>query len=296
MNNLLHCFVRNDGSPSLSMAAMIIGSMSNIVLDYVFIFLFHMGIFGAILATGLAPVISLAVLVSYFIHRKNGFPFMKFSLDMKGVLRILSIGVSSLVTELTSGIVLLLFNFIILHLAGNTGVAAFSVITVISLVVVAVYTGLSQGIQPLLSLNHGTGNRQNVKVVWKYAMITMLLLSSIIYSTIFFCAPQLVFIFNNERNAVLQEFAVMGLKLYFLVCPFMGFNILTATYFTSTEHPHPAQIISLLRGFIVLLPVAFLLSSLLKMTGVWCAYPLTECIVALTGAVFYILQKKKKAH
>ncbi len=286
-NNLLQCFVRNDGSPSLSMAAMITGSMSNIVLDYIFIFPLHMGIFGAILATGLAPVISMMILSSYFIRRKNHFHFMKSSPDIKVILSIISSGVPPLVTELTSGIVMFLFNFIILRLAGNTGVAAFGVITVISLVVVAVYTGLSQGIQPLLSLNYGTGNKQNVKSVWRYAMVTMLLLSSFIYFTIFFYAPQLVFIFNKEHDEVLQTFAVTGLKLYFLACPFMGFNIITATYFTSTERPHPAQIISLLRGFFVLIPIAFLLSSFLKMTGVWCAYPLTEFIVALTGIAFY---------
>lgn len=293
MNNLLQCFVRNDGRPSLSMAAMITGSMSNIVLDYVFIFPLGMGIFGAILATGLAPVISMGVLSSYFIRKKNGFCFVKSPPEINVVSGIVSSGVPPLVTELTSGVVMLLFNFIILRLAGNIGVAAFSVITVISLVVVAIYTGLSQGVQPLFSLNHGTGDRENVRAIWRYAMVTMLLLSGMIYLTIFLYAPQLAHIFNSERNEELQGFAVTGLKLYFLACPFMGFNIITATCFTSTERPRPAQIISLLRGFFVLVPVAFLLSSLFRMTGVWCAYPLTELIVALMGAVFYITSKKE---
>lgn len=287
MNHLLQCFVRNDGSPPLSMAAMITGSMSNIVLDFIFIFPLRMGIFGAILATGLAPVISMGVLSVYFIRGKNCFCFAKSRPEMKVVSGIVSSGVPPLVTELTSGVVMLLFNFIILRLAGNTGVAAFGVITVISLVAAALYTGLSQGIQPLLSSNYGAGNRKNVKAVWKYAMVTMLLLSGSLYLAIFFCAPQLVSVFNSEQNTGLQEIAVRGLKLYFLACPFMGFNIITATYFTSTERPRPAQVLSLLRGFFVLVPAAFLLSALLKMTGVWCAYPLTELIVALTGAVFY---------
>lgn len=294
MNNLLQCFVRNDGNPSLSMAAMIAGSMANVVLDYIFIFPLRMGIFGAIFATGLAPVISMGVLSSYFIRKKNRFRFLKSSPDLKVMSGIVSSGVPPLVTELTSGIVMLLFNFIILRLTGNIGVAAFSVITVISLVVVAIYTGLSQGIQPLLSLNHGAGDKQNVKAIWRYAMVTMLLLSGITYLTISIRAPQLASIFNSERNEVLQGFAVIGLKLYFLACPFMGFNIITATYFTSTELPCPAQIISLLRGFFVLVPIAFLLSALLKMAGVWCAYPLTELIVALLGLTFYIVSKKKK--
>lgn len=293
VNHLFQCFVRNDGNPSLSMAAMIAGSFSNVVLDYIFIFPLHMGIFGAIFATGLAPVISMTILSSYFIRKKNRFHFVKVLPKAKMVFEILSSGVPSFVTETTSGIVMLVFNFIILGLEGNTGVAAFAVITVISLVIVAIYTGLSQGIQPIISLNHGAGNPSNVKSILKYALITVLILSSVIYTIIFFGASQLVSIFNSENNHILQTLAVTGLRLYFLACPFIGFNIVTATYFTSTERPHPAQIISLLRGFFVLIPMAFLLSALLKMTGVWCAYPLTEFIVAWVGVMLYVLSIKR---
>lgn len=125
INNLLQCFVRNDGKPSLSMTAMISGSLSNVVLDYLFIFLFRMGIFGAILAMGFAPVISIAVLLPYFIRKKNGFHFVKSAPDIKRVLEIVSSGIPPFVTELSSGIVMFLFNFIILRLEGNIGVAAF---------------------------------------------------------------------------------------------------------------------------------------------------------------------------
>lgn len=292
-NNLLQCFVRNDGKPSLSMAAMITGSLSNIILDYIFIFPLHMGIFGAILATGLSPVISILVLSPYLIGRKNHFHFVRAACGGKKIREILSTGLPPFVTEISSGIVMFLFNFIILRLTGNIGVAAFSVITVISLVVVAIYTGLSQGIQPILSSNHGAGYAANVKAIRKYAMITMLLLSSIIYGIIFCEASQLVMIFNSEGNDVLQEIAVAGMKLYFLACPFIGFNIVTATYFTSTERPRPGQLISIFRGLVILVPMAFLLSSLFEMTGVWCAYPLTEFVVALIGVGFYALAGKR---
>lgn len=291
-NNLLQCFVRNDGNPSLSMTAMISGSLSNVVLDYLFIFPLHMGIFGAILATGFAPIISIAVLSPYFFKKKNRFHFMKAAPNVRKMLEIIASGIPSFVTELSSGIVMFLFNFIILRLEGNIGVAAFGVITVISLVVVAIYTGLSQGIQPIISANYGTGNREGVKTILVYAMVTALFLSGTIYTVIFFGASQIAFIFNSERNETLQMLAVTGLKLYFLACPFIGFNIVTATYFTSTERPRPAQVISFLRGLFVLVPMAFLLSTVWKMTGIWYTYPLTECIVSIVGAVFYILNRK----
>ena len=101
---------------------------------------------------------------------------------MQRVSNIVSNGIPPLVTEISSGVVMFLFNFIILRLNGNTGVAAFGIVSVISLVVIAIYTGLSQGIQPILSLNHGAGNKVNVNTIRTYALTTALLLSVILYS------------------------------------------------------------------------------------------------------------------
>ena len=123
-NNLLLCFIRNDGAPQLSMAAMITGSLSNVVLDYVFMFPFGMGIFGAVFATGLAPVISILVLSTYLFRRKNQFRLRKCRLSGRLALGICSSGLPSLITELSSGIVIIGFNMIILGIAGNIGVAA----------------------------------------------------------------------------------------------------------------------------------------------------------------------------
>ncbi len=294
LNNLLQCFIRTDGKPSLSMTAMITGSLSNVLLDYIFIFPLDMGIFGAILATGLAPVISICVLSPYLIRRKNNFRFVKSTFGGRYAKEILSSGFSPFLTEATSGVVMFLFNFIILRITGNIGVAAFGVISVISLVVIAVYTGLSQGVQPVMSSNHGERKPGNVKTVLKYSLITALVLSCAIYSAIFFGASGLTSIFNSEKNQTLQALAETGLKLYFIACPFIGFNIIMATYFISTEKPLYAQIISLSRGIVVLIPVAFLLSSLFRMTGVWCAYPTAEFLVAFIGLTLYLISERPK--
>lgn len=285
-NNLLQCFVRNDGNPALSMAAMITGSISNVILDYIFIFPLGMGIFGSIFATGLSPLISIIVLSPYFLKGKNHFHFIrKFSLQR--VSNIVSNGIPPLVTEVSSGVVMFLFNFIILRLNGNTGVAAFGIVSVISLVVIAIYTGLSQGIQPILSLNHGAGNKENVNTIRTYALTTALLLSVILYSILFFGADPIALVFNSEKDMLLQALAIPGIRLYFLACPFIGFNLVTATYLISTEHPRPAQIISVSRGILILIPMAFLLSAIFGLTGVWCSYPLTEASVAIMAFIIY---------
>ena len=165
MNNLLLCYVRNDGAPQLSMMAMLGGSFSNIVLDYVFMFPLDMGIFGAAFATGLAPVISILILSPFFIKKLNNFKLVKTKLVDRHILDIVSSGLPSLVTEVSSGIVMIIFNMIILNLAGNTGVAAYGVIANLSLVVISIYTGISQGIQPLLSSGYGSGQIKKVHII-----------------------------------------------------------------------------------------------------------------------------------
>lgn len=286
-NDSLLCFVRNDGNPQLSMTAMLTGSLSNIVLDYVFIFPLQMGIFGAVLATGFAPVISLGVLSWHWIGKKNQFHFRKIKLILKLTGNIISLGIPALITEVASGIVMIVFNMIILKLQGNVGVAAYGVVANLSLVVTAVYTGISQGLQPLVSRFYGYGDVTSIKRVLKYAIRLLLAISGCIYLLFVIAVNPVVGIFNSEQNGQLRQIAETGLKLYFTAIPFAGFNIVISTYFTSTEKPLPAQIVSLSRGFIVIVPMAFLMSVLFSMTGVWLSYPITEGAVALIGMLLY---------
>lgn len=286
-NDTLLCFVRNDGDPGLAMTAMLAGSFSNIILDYVFIFPFGMGIFGAVFATGLAPVISLLVLSRHWITKKNQFHFVPTKLSIALIGNVISLGIPSLITEVASGIVMIIFNMILLGLQGNVSVAAYGVIANLSLVVTSIYTGIAQGIQPILSRSYGYGDQKSLSQVFKYAIRTMLMVSGVIYLVFLLTADPIVSAFNSEQNMQMQQIAVTGLKLYFIAIPFAGFNILLSAYFTSMEKAVPAQIISLSRGFIIIIPMAFLFSFLLKMTGVWISYPITEGLVSLIGFILY---------
>lgn len=294
MNNVLLCFTRNDGAPQLSMAAMMGGSLSNVVLDWVFIFPCGMGIFGAAFATGLAPLISMMILSPHILKKQNGFHFTRCFPRPGRVGKILSSGLPSLVTEASSGIVIIVFNSIIMGLEGNVGVAAYGVIANLSLVIVAVYTGIAQGIQPLISRSYGAGNKKEMRIFLRYALGVMAVFSLVIYLGVFFWASPIASIFNSEQNARLQEIAREGLRLYFTACPFAGFNVIIAVYFTSGANPLPAHLISLLRGFVIIIPLAFLLSSAAGLAGVWCAFPVTEALVATVGLLLFLRQKNKK--
>lgn len=294
INDTLICFVRNDGNPKLSMIGMLIGSFSNIILDYIFIFPLNMGIFGAVLATGLAPVISLIILSKHWLTKQNHFHFIQTNPSFRLIGNIISLGIPSFITEMASGIVIIVFNTIILHLQGNIGVAAYGVVANLSLVVISIYTGIAQGIQPILSKVYGYGDNKSQKQILKYALKTALILSCGNYIIFLFSANPIVSVFNSEHNIQLQQIAVTGLKLYFTAIPFVGFNIILSAYFTSIEKALPAQIISLSRGFLIIIPMAFLMSLLLKTTGIWLSFPITECIVTLEGITLYIKSERSK--
>lgn len=288
-NDLLICFTRNDGEPRLAMAAMLTGSISNVLLDYIFIFPLDMGITGAVLATGLAPVISIAVLSMHIIRRRNGFGLKKPQNIHRHIFSVLSLGFSSLVTEVSSGIVILIFNVILLGISGNIGVAAYGITANISLVITAVYTGIAQGMQPVVSRAYGASDNKGAALVLHYSFAASFIISVVSYSIIFFFAENIASAFNSDGNEMLQSIAVPGLKIYFTGVLFAGFNIMLSMYFAAVERAVPSQILSLLRGFVLISSAAYILSSLLGITGVWLSFPVAEAVSSIIGAALYII-------
>ncbi len=291
LNNICICFVRNDGQPRLSMLAMLGGSFSNIILDYILIFPLHMGILGAVLATGIAPIISMGILSKHLLSNRRGFHVLWKTPQMPVICSSISLGFPSLVTEVSSGIVMIIFNMIFLKLSGNVGIAAYGVIANLSLVAVAIFNGIAQGIQPVISRAYGQNNVKTIRQIFQYGVVTVLVLSVLIYGVMFLFADGITGIFNSERNMQLQELARAGMRLYFTVVPFVGFNILLSAYFSSIEQAFPAQFISIIRGFVLIIPMAFALAAFAGITGVWLAFPVTEGMVCVMGIVLY-----KKRH
>jgi len=287
MNNIFTGYVRNDGAPKLAMTAMLSGSFVNIIFDYIFIYPMKLGMAGAALATGFSPITSMLFLLIHKIKRQNKFHLIKVGVDFFAIKTILILGVSSFITEMSNGIVIIVFNYIILGLTGNIGVAAYGVVANLSLIVMNICTGIAQGSQPLLSRAYGYADKLGIKKILRYALVTIAATSAIIYFVFFTLADPITRIFNNANNIQLQDIATVGLKLYFTAILFAGFNIIMSMFFNSVDRPKPAQAISLLRGFILIIPVTYLLAKIAKMTGVWLAFPTTEFLVAIIGILLF---------
>ena len=285
-NSLLNCFIRNDGDPRLAMTAMLVGSLTNIVLDYIFIYPMQLGMTGAALATATAPLVGIGILSSHFWRKKNQFHLVKTAPSLTKAVDICKLGVSSLISELSSGIVILVFNMLILNLSGTTGVAAYSILANIALVLVSIFTGIGQGIQPIVSSHsssEGLSARHKVK---RYSLITALIMALIAYLIIFVFAVPIADLFNKDKDPGLTSMATDGMRIYFVSLFFTGINMVAISYLSAADRPTQGFLISILRGLLLIIPIAFLLSFFLGMTGIWLSLPVTEIIVCVVTLFF----------
>ncbi len=284
LNHLLMTFIRNDGSPRLSMGIMVAGSVSNIVLDYTFLYPLNMGIFGAALATGLSPVVGLLTAAPYFLAGKNGFHLVPVKVRAGKILQLVGPGLSALVNECSSSVVLVVFNLLILKAAGNTGVAAYGIVANLALVVLAVFTGISQGVQPLISRAYGKGDGREAEGVYQRGRRLALAVGLGVLLAACVGAPAVVSWFNSGGDKVLQSLAEEGMRIYFMGFLFVGYNYLTTSFFSITQRVRPALLLSLFRGCIGITGAACLFAGFFGMAGIWAAFPAVEGVTMMLGA------------
>lgn len=280
-NYICNAFVRNDGNPSIAMAATLFSSLFNIVFDYVLMFPLGLSMEGAALATGFSPVVGILICCIHFKSDKCSIKLKPAFLSFRKLLYCCQVGVSSFVGEISSGVITVVFNMIILRLAGNTGVAAYGVIANTSLVAVALFNGIAQGSQPLISDSYSKGNHKNVSTYLKMAVTTSISVAILLLVCIYLCAPAITAVFNGEHDAALASYAESGLRLYFIGFLFAGINIVGTAILSAVEAAKYAFAASISRGFVAIILFAFLLSALIGLNGVWLAFPAAEFVTML---------------
>ena len=194
---------------------------------------------------------------------------------------------------LASGVVLLLFNLVLLRLSGNTGVAAYGVVANLALVGIAVFTGLCTGIQPLVSRSSGLGDREQLRRLFRWGICTALGIAAVLCVSVFLGAEPLTAVFNSEHDPQLAAYAESGLRIYFTGFLFAGVNMVTAAFFSASDKTVQGFAISLLRGVIAVPPILFPLAWALGVDGVWLTFPMVELVTAVAALVWarkYIIE------
>lgn len=292
-NMVANAYCRNDHAPMVSMLSTLISSLFNIVFDYVLMFPLGMGMKGAALATALSPVLGIAICMSHFLSKKSNVKLKICAPSFKRLLRSCQVGISAFVGHVSAGVITIVYNYIILSIVGNTAVAAYGIIANIALVVIAVFNGLSNGCQPLVSRDYGAGKHDNVKTLKNLSFFVSLVLSVILYAVIFLNADTLIGIFNSENDQELYHYAHLGVRLYFIGIIFASVNIIGASFFSATNQAKNASVISLLRGFVLIVVFAGIFSKLFSLNGVWISYAAGEAVT--TWVMFILLSKKQQA-
>ncbi len=290
-NHVCNAFTRNDGQPSLSMTATLSSTIFNIVMDYILMFPFNMGMEGAALATALSPIVGVLICCTHLFSKKSNIKFCICPPSLKKLIWTCQLGISSFVSEISSGVTTAAFNVVILGLTGNIGVAAYGVVANTALVAVSVFNGISQGAQPLLSDYYGKKDLQSLKTVIKLTLITSSFFAVIIVLYVYITASYITKIFNSEGNKLLTTYAVTGLRIYFTGFIFAGFNIVGSGILSAIEKAKGAFITSISRGVIAILACTFTLPFILGMTGVWLAFPAAELITLI---ILLLIIKREK--
>lgn len=290
LSNVLNVFVRSDKAPRLSMVSIIITNIANIVLDYIFIYPLNMGMRGAALATTIAQGVGVIVLFAHFFSKQNSLHLEFKDIKIKKIGSIISNGMPSFVTELSAGFVILIFNNVILSIGGNIAVSAYGIIANVALIFLAVFNGISQGMQPLISINHGAKKEERVKVLFKKSFEIALFIGIIFFLIGVIFPREIIAIFTNQTGNLINITAY-GLRLYFIAFIFMGVNIVGIAYLQAMQKNKISFILSTFRGLILTIVLVVVLSKLFGLTGVWITIPIVEL---LTFIAFLILKIKNK--
>ncbi|UOQ84816.1 MATE family efflux transporter [Gracilibacillus salinarum] len=285
IQELISIFVRNDGSPKLSMIALGVTAVVNILLNYVMIFVLDLAVFGAALATVLASVVGLLVLCLHFLKATTlrKITFQWWSWRLLG--RIFTVGFPSFLAEAGTMVFVAGYNLAIVHLLGTTGVAAFSVINYLHGFMFLSFFGIELALQPMISYYYGANEKNRIEESLKLGEKAAFTLGGVLLVIGLFAAPVLVSFFGLESEEV-RTLAVQGIRLFFIGYLFIGFNFVYMTYFQSIGQIKSSMTIALLRGFVILILLLWILPKIIGVAGVWLALPFAELIVALLIILF----------
>lgn len=247
---LLSGLVRNDNRPKLAMFALMFGSVSNIVLDYVFMYPLNMGIAGAALATALGPIFSVLIMLPHFIFKRGDLYLTKFKLKWRSICSVYVLGFPSFIMEFTIGIITFVYNFAIVHYGfGEIGLAAYLVIGYLMLIILTLFLGMAQGLQPVFSYFMGTGEEKRSKSLLGFSIKAFLAIGVLCYVLIVFFSRGFFTIFNPGDIELINFMESKSLP-YFSGFFLAGFNILMISYWQANGRTSNALTVSLCRSVI----------------------------------------------
>jgi putative MATE family efflux protein len=285
LNNIM----RASGHPRKAMFNILLGAVTNIILDPIFIFVFDWGIQGAAIAT----------VISYLVGAINGFGhFMlktttlrfhasNLKLEKEIIKSIISIGLSPFSMQIGTSLVVMLINSTLLKYGGDLAIGAYGIINSINMLVVMFIIGLNQGSQPIIGFNYGAKNYQRMFKTLRYAVYTGTILTTVGFIIGFFFPHQVVSMFT--RDIELQQLAATAQRISVIMFPIIGFQIVVSNFFQSIGKAKMSIMLSLTRQFIFLIPAIFILPQFFGLNGAWAVMPVSDGLSSIVSATTFII-------
>ena len=289
LNMVMSCFVKNDQHPNFAMVTTTVGAGLNVIVDFVFVFGFDMGMTGAALATTICQAIAFLMNFVYAYIKKLNIRFSVSNCDFTQAWRIIKNGFSAFVLEFSSGIVTFVFITIALKYYNTLGSSIYTVIVNWSIIANAMVMGVTNAAQPLISISYGQKAFSRMTNFFRYSLLCSLIFGLLFIITGYIFTSEWVVVFNDSADLVKET--VPALQLYMPAFLVIGVTISCSVYFQSIEKPKQSTIISLLHGAVLPIFFAVVMSLCFGKNGLWLSAPVSEIMVMFVA--LYLLKKKK---
>lgn len=273
----LAAFVRNDGNPRLAFWGMMAGAFANVFLDWLFIFPLQLGIAGAAVASGLGQVLACGILLTHFIRCQGVLRIAKTDREPGLLKEVLHRGLPEFITQMGPSITIFCYNIVVIEIFGDMGVAAFSVVGYLITLTLAIFVGVSQGIQPLIGQSYGAGAHEDVRWYFKTGLFVNVALSLAVNLVMVAFGKVIIGLFNNQPTLV--AIAYDGMLLYGLSFLFAAVNIVYTTYYLAVKQTGRAMQIAVLRSFVLNALFIFAVPALWGPRAVWLGIVIAEAAV-----------------
>ncbi|MFI3227469.1 MAG: MATE family efflux transporter [Clostridia bacterium] len=280
--------IRADYNPKLVMGASIVGNLVNIGLDYLFMVELRMGLRGASIATGIGPIITFMLLMTHYIFKKNNIKLRKIRFERDILMSIIKNGSGSCILEFTSGTVIFLFNFALLRVSGSDAVAIYAIVSNIAFIGKCLFSGIAQAAQPLISVNYGAQSFIRMKKSTSLSIRVSIFVAIFSYIMIILFPETIMSIFIGQYEHLISR-AGRILIIYFASFVFTGMNTSIMYYFQSTGNAKISSLMSVSRGFLLIIIGLLMFSTTLGEIGVWITITFAE---VLTFLVAYPLKRR----